>query len=222
MHHRTYKRPVYPVLINLTGRGHREECYTYECLDITVINFNYRQFNLSEMNGRDFIHTAPVGLLPLVPLMRHSDPPQEVLEACSRRFEREVASEQDRANLFLGLAVMSSLKLSKEIILKVIEVSKMENSPLFDGIREHWEAKGEAKGKAKGKIEGQIDGIIFAITKTLEKNTGIKIDKFLETRLRKINDDGLIKKLFYVAIEAESLEQFTNALEIVEQERAGC
>jgi len=93
-------------------------------------------------------------------------------------------------------------------------VSKMENSPLFDGIREQWEAK--------GKIEGQIDGIIFAITKALEKNTGIKIDKFLETRLRKLNNDDLIKKLFYVAIEAESIEQFTNALEKVEQERTGC
>lgn len=213
MHHRAHKKPVYPVLINLTGQGYREECYTYDCLDITVINFNYRQFNLSVMNGREFIHAAPVGLLPLVPLMRHNDLPQKVLEACSKRIENEVSSEQDRASLFLGLAVISSLKLSKEIILKVIEVSKMENSPLFDGIREQWEAK--------GKKEGQIDGIIFATIKALEKNTGIKIDKFLETRLRKIKDGDVIKKMFYVAIEADSIEQFTSALEKVEQEGAG-
>ncbi|AGL03678.1 Rpn family recombination-promoting nuclease/putative transposase [Desulfoscipio gibsoniae] len=209
MHHRTHKKPVYPVLINLTGQGYREECYTYECLDITVINFNYRQFNLSEMNGREFIHAAPVGLLPLVPLMRHSDPPQEVLEACSKRFEREVSSDQDRANLFLGLAVISSLKLSKEIILKVIEVSKMENSPLFDGIREEWEDKGKVKG------------IIFAILKTLEKKIGKKPDKFFESRLGAIDNEDTIEKLFYVAIEAESIEQFTKALEKVEQERTG-
>jgi len=215
MHHRAHKKPVYPVLINLTGRGRREEYYTYDCLDITVIDFNYRQFNLSEMNGHEFIHAAPVGLLPLVPLMRHSYSPEEVLEACTRRVEREVLSEQDRASLFLGLAVISSLKLSRKIILKVIEVSRMENSPLFDGIREEWMSKGEIKGKE----EGRIDGIIFAIVKTLEKNTGKKIDKFLETRLRNIKDDDLIKKLFSIAIETDSLEQFTAELEKVEQEK---
>ena len=209
IHHRAYKKPIYPVLINLTGQGHKDEYYTYECLDITVIDFNYRQFNLSEMNGREFIHEAPIGLLPLVPLMRHSDSPQEVLKVCFKRVEKEVASEQDRASLFLGLAVISSLKLSKEIILKVIEVSKMENSPLFDGIREEWMSKGEVKG------------IIFAILKTLEKNTGKKPDKFFESRLRSIDNEDTIEKLFYVAIESKSLEQFMVALEKVEQERAG-
>jgi hypothetical protein len=141
--------------------------------------------------------------------MRHSDSPQEVLEVCFKRVEKEVGSEQDRASLFLGLAVISSLKLSKEIILKVIEVSRMENSPLFDGIREEWMSKGEVKG------------ITFAILKTLEKNTGQKPDKFFESRLRSIDNEDTIEKLFYVAIEAKSLEQFMVALEKVEQERAG-
>jgi len=205
MHHRAHKQPVYPVLINLTGQGYRKECYTYECLDITVIDFNYRQFNLSEMNGREFLHAAPVGFLPLVPLMRHSDSPQEVLEACSKRVEREVSSEQDRASLFLGLAVISSLKLSKEMILKVIEVSKMENSPLFDGIRKEWVSK------------GKIDFILEA----LKENTGKKPDKFLETRLRSIKDDDILIKLFHVAIKVNSIEQFMIALKEVEQDKAG-
>ncbi|TYO94422.1 hypothetical protein [Desulfallas thermosapovorans] len=39
--------------------------------------------------------------------------------------------------------------------------------------------------------------------------------------MRKINDEDLIKKLFYVAMEAEGMEQFTNALEKVEQEKTG-
>jgi predicted transposase YdaD len=30
MHHRAYKKPVYPVLINLTGQGYKDEYYTYE------------------------------------------------------------------------------------------------------------------------------------------------------------------------------------------------
>jgi len=96
----------------------------------------------------------------------------------------------------------------------------MENSPLFDGIREEWMSKGEVKGKKEGKKEG-VDGIIFAIVKALEKNTGKKIDKFLEARLCNIKDDEMIKKLFSVAIESGSLEQFMDALEKVEQERAG-
>lgn len=78
MHHRRYKKPVYPVIINLTGVGRREERYIMECLDLTVVDFNFRWINLEEVAGREFLYRGPVGLLPLTPLMRQDDPPETV------------------------------------------------------------------------------------------------------------------------------------------------
>jgi len=42
-----------------------------------------------------------------------------------------------------------------ETILEKMRGSKMEASPLFDGIREKWIEEGEAKGKIEGKTEGK-------------------------------------------------------------------
>lgn len=67
---------------------------------------------------------------------------------------------------------MSSLKYPREIILKVLEVIKMENSPLFDGIREEWETRGEIRGIEKGIEKGHSEGIVEAILEALEENTG--------------------------------------------------
>ncbi|MBE3587269.1 MAG: hypothetical protein IMW93_01695 [Thermoanaerobacteraceae bacterium] len=66
--------------------------------------------------------------------MRHHLPDEEVLTECARRIEE--APVQWQPDLYLGLALFSSLRFTREIILKIIEVSKMEVSPLFDGIRE--------------------------------------------------------------------------------------
>ncbi|WP_243137360.1 hypothetical protein [Desulfofundulus thermobenzoicus] len=57
-----------------------------------------------------------------------------MLAECARRIEE--APVQWQPDLYLGLALFSSLRFTREIILKIIEVSKMEASPLFDGIRE--------------------------------------------------------------------------------------
>lgn len=94
----------------------------------------------------EYLYRGLVGLIPLVPLMKHDESPEKVLEKCARRLESEVPGEEERSTLYLCLGVMSSLKYPREIILKVLEVIKMENSPLFDGIREEWETRGEIRG----------------------------------------------------------------------------
>jgi hypothetical protein len=82
IHHQRHEKPVYPVVINLTGRGRQSEQYIMDCLELTVVDFNYRLINLEDVTGRDFLYRGPVGLLPLVPLMRQEDPPEAVLEKC--------------------------------------------------------------------------------------------------------------------------------------------
>ncbi|MGQ9533566.1 MAG: hypothetical protein ACUVTQ_12345, partial [Desulfotomaculales bacterium] len=132
MQHREFERPVYPVVLNLTGRL-EEESYYFDCLDLRVVTFNYRALNLRDLPGAELLGQGPLGIVPLVPLMRHEAPGEEVLAGCARRIAE--APPEWQADLYLGLAVFSSLRFAREAILKVIEVSKMEASPLFDGIR---------------------------------------------------------------------------------------
>ena len=204
MHHRRHEKPVYPVVINLTGKGRQAEQYIMDCLELTVVDFNYRLINLEDVTGRDFLYRGPVGLLPLVPLMRQDDSPEEVLEKCANRLENEVAAQDEKAILYVALAALSSLRFPKDLILRVLEVNKMENLPLFDGIREEWEAKAKAKGLGEGIIE--------AIIETLEENTGQK-PAWVKERLSKVNDSDLLKKILRRAVKSKSIEEFEIVLE---------
>ncbi len=203
MHHCRHDKPVYPVIINLTGKGRQAERYTMDCLELTVVDFNYRMINLEDITGRDFLYRGPVGLLPLVPLMRQDDPPEQVLEKCAVRLESEVAAQDERATLYVALAALSSLKFSKELILKVLEVSKLENLPLFDGIREQWEARGEARGEVKGRLDTLFD--------MLEAKFG-KVPDDLRSQLSELKDVTAIKDAIRKVINAETIEEFSRSL----------
>ncbi|WP_041282937.1 hypothetical protein [Desulfofundulus kuznetsovii] len=65
--------------------------------------------------------------------------------------------------LDLDLVLFTHLgKISDEIILKNIEVSRMEAFPLSDGLREKWIAQGEQKG-----IQWMQDAVLDALNENL-------------------------------------------------------
>ncbi|MBE3588819.1 MAG: hypothetical protein IMW93_09790 [Thermoanaerobacteraceae bacterium] len=195
-------------MLNLTGRP-QTDTYSFDCLDLTVIAFSYRLINLVDLPGEEVLKHGPVGIIPLVPLMRHQLPDEEVLAECARRIEEAPAEWQP--DLYFGLALFSSLRYTREIILKIIEVSKMETSPLFDGIREKWIDQGEQRGLQKGLQQGSREERIKAIMEALEENTGCYPED-LGDRLRVIQDMDILKALFRRAVKAKSLEEFTSAL----------
>ncbi|MDF9409491.1 Rpn family recombination-promoting nuclease/putative transposase [Pelotomaculum isophthalicicum JI] len=195
MHHCRHEKPVYPVVINLTGGSRQDGRYMFECLDLTVVDFNYRQINLQDIAGRDLLYRGPVGLLPLAPLMRQEEPPEAVLEKCASRFESEVQGVEERSTLYLALGVLAALRLQKGLVQKILEVSKMENSPFFDGIREEWEAR------------GRDEGIVEAIMEALEENTGQR-PVGLKERLSEIRNSDILKKILRRAVKAKTFEEF--------------
>ena len=195
MHHRRHERPVYPVVINLTGGGRREERYTVDCLDLTVVDSNYRLINLEDIAGRELLYRGPVGLLPLAPLMRQDEPPEAVLEKCAKRMDSEVEADE-RAILYVALAALSSLRFPKELILKVLEVSKMENLPFFDGIREEWEAR--------GRLE-----MLFDLVETRFGN----VPDELRSHLGALKGNEEIKQAMRKAITAETIEEYMAKLQ---------
>jgi len=115
MQHREFKKPVYPVVVNLTGRPQMDN-YSFECLELTVVDFNYRLINLADLSGSSFLQSGPVGLIPLVPLMQHEVPVEEVLTKCIKRIEMVPVEMQ--SDLYLGLALFSSIRFSRELILR--------------------------------------------------------------------------------------------------------
>lgn len=205
IHHRRYKKPVYPVVVNLTGRG-TEERYSLDCLDLTVIDFNYRQINLRELSGTEYLYQGLIGLIPFVPLMKHNELPEKVLEKCAKRLESEVPDEEERSTMYLALGVMASLKFPKKLILKVLEASKMENSPLFDGIREEWEAKGERKGELRGELRGELKGRLDLLISLIEAKFGAVPDNLRE-QLIALKEPEAIKEVVRIAISSDTIEE---------------
>jgi hypothetical protein len=203
MHHRRHEVPVYPVVINLTGGGRQEGRYALECLDLTVVNFNYRQINLQDVAGRDFLYRGPVGLLPLVPLMRQDEPLEAILGKCVSRLKEEIPGDEDRSILYLALGAFASLKFSKDLILKLMEVNKLDTFPLFDGVREKWIDQGVQKGIQQGVHQGTVDAIMDA----LKENTG-HCPGSLAEKLKTIEDVNILKNLHRRAIKAKSIEDF--------------
>lgn len=199
MHHRRHEVPVYPVVINLTGGGRQEGRYILECLDLPVVNFNYRQINLQDIAGRDFLYRGPVGLLPLVPLMRQDESLEAVLEKCVSRLKDEIPGDEDRSILYLALGAFASLKFSRDLILKLMEVNKLDTFPLFDGVREKW--------IDQGIHQGIHQGIVDAIMEALKENTGHYPGNLAE-KLKTIDDVDTLKNLLRRAIKAKSIEEF--------------
>jgi len=126
-----------------------------------------------------------------------------VLEKCASRLESEVAAQDERATLYVALAALSSLRFSKELILKVLEVSKLENLPLFDGIREQWEAKGEARGEARGRLDALFD--------MFEAKFG-KVPYDLRSQLSELKDPVIIKDTIRKVISAKTIDDFCRLL----------
>ncbi|TEB11297.1 hypothetical protein Psfp_03995 [Pelotomaculum sp. FP] len=206
IHHRRYRKPVYPVVVNLTGRGIKEK-YSFDCLDLSVIGFNYRQINLRDVYGTEYLYRGLIGIIPFVPLMKHDESPEKVLEKCAQRLEFEVPNEEERSTMYLALGVMASLKFPKNLILRVLEVSRMENSPLFDGIREEWEARGEQRGELRGELKGRLDLLIDLI----ETKFGAVPDDLRE-RLIALKEPDAIKEVVRKAVSSDTIEDFIATL----------
>ncbi|MGB9805039.1 hypothetical protein, partial [Desulfofundulus sp.] len=207
------RKPVYPVVLNLTGRPQEGE-YGFDCLDLTVVAFSYRVVNLAELPGEDVLRYGPVGIVPLVPLMRRQMPDEELVARCARRI-REAPAEWV-PDLYVGLALFAHLgKIPDEIILRNIEVSRMEASPLFEGIKQKWVnegiQKGIQEGIQKGIQEGSREDRIEAILEVLEENTG-RYPGELAVKLRAIEDMNTLKMLFRRAVRVKSLEEFLAVL----------
>ncbi|AEG14305.1 hypothetical protein Desku_0697 [Desulfofundulus kuznetsovii DSM 6115] len=213
MQHREYRKPVYPVVLNLTGRP-QEDGYGFDCLDLTVVAFSYRVINLAELPGEEVLSYGPVGIVPLVPLMRRQLSDEELIASCARRIKE--APAEWVPDLYVGLALFAHLgKIPDEIILRNIEVIRMEASPLFEGIRQKWINEGIQKGIQEGIQKGIQEGIqkgsrearIEAILVVLEENIG-RYPSELAVRLRAIKDMEILKMLFRRAVRVKSLEEF--------------
>ncbi|MCL6446987.1 MAG: hypothetical protein K6U04_02375 [Armatimonadetes bacterium] len=78
--------PINVKIFSDCRRQRQNGTYSFDCLDLTVVTFCYRLVNLAELPGWELLRRGPVGIIPLVPLMRHEESPEEVLEKCVECF----------------------------------------------------------------------------------------------------------------------------------------
>ncbi|MEW6698056.1 MAG: hypothetical protein ACOY35_02215 [Bacillota bacterium] len=205
--HRKYKLPVYPVLINLTGRSSKSS-YSWHCGGIKVIDFCYHNIDMNRLNAQDYLYRAPVGLVPFIPLMRYQEPVEELLIQCGRHIEEEILDPVEKANIYVALGTLAQLKLDRQVIMKIIEVSKVENSPFYDTLREKWMAQGMEKGMEKGALKGKVD----AILELLLDNLG-NIPAEIEQRLSTVTSEQVLRQLLRKAAKVTSLEEFKRTMD---------
>ena len=88
----------------------------------------------------------------------------------------------------------------------------MENSPLFDGIRQEWEARAEKRGEKKGEKKGAIKGMQEMLFELVEAKFGALPDE-LRSRLGAMKEQEVIKMAIRKALSSDTIQEYLSKLE---------
>lgn len=87
----------------------------------------------------------------------------------------------------------------------------MEKCPLFDGIREEWEARGELRGIEKGLMEGERRGRLDLLISLIEAKFGVVPDNLRE-QLMAIKEPDAIKEVLRKVVSSDSIDKIIATL----------
>ena len=198
----TYRLPVYSSVIYLRpDAGRRDLGHYLQDRAKHRIFIEYQVLRLIEIDGAPILDRKPIGLIPFTPLMK---PPAGVdAEEWLRRCV-QTADSIDVPNkpAYLGsLAVLGNLIYDPETISNIILEETM-NQP---SIIEYW----TEQARQQSAREIARENILEAIEIRLQPDAPQTFKPALEA----IDDLQRLKQLFRVAILAENVEDFRQALE---------
>jgi predicted transposase YdaD len=168
----------------------------------THLKLSWRAVKLWELPAEDLLAAGDVGLLPWMPLMIFSDPPETIVSRCKLRIDREMSSPE-REDLLTVAQFLLKLRYDKEPLLKTLRDllggrEVMIQSPLYQEIVE--EAKREGATQARRQV----------ILETLEERFGPEA-RDLEVELNAVEFDRL-REFHKFALKCDSLEGFRERL----------
>ena len=199
---KTYRLPVYSSVIYLRPDAGRSDPGHYvQDRAGHQIFIEYQVLRLIEMDGEQILAAKPAGLIPFTPLMKH--PADVSVEEWLRRCV-QIADSIDVPNkpAYLGsLAVLSDLVYEPETILNIILEETMQRPSIVEYLAEEAHQQGARKSARESILE--------ALALRLQPDTAATFKPTLDA----IEDLQRLRQLHRAAVLADTLEDFTQALE---------
>ncbi len=173
------------------------------------VRYQYRVVRVYEADAREVVERGPVCLLPLVPLMRGG---AELADEADRRIYESELDRATRADMLTVMAILGGL-VSEELPQKLLMRRRdiMIESAAYELIKEEGRAEGRAEGLRegleKGRAEGLREGLLEGILLGLELKFGAEGLRAF-TRVRGIEDVGVLEVLHRALRDVESVEEF--------------
>ena len=200
-----YRLPVYSNVIYLRpDAGNNDPGKFVQNLERHNISIEYQVFRLIEMEGQEILDLKPVGLIPFTPLMKRPagmDAEQWLRRCIQTADDIDVPNKPE----YLGsLAVLGNLVYDAQTILEIISEETMQQS----SIAEYLAPEAHEQGIQQGVQETTRKHILEALTLRLQP----EIAQTFKPTLEAIDDLQHLEQLFRAAMQAETAEDFKQAL----------
>jgi hypothetical protein len=204
-----YRLPVYSNVLYLGPDAGRNDPGKFtQNLKNHNISIEYQVFRLSEIDGQTILDLKLAGLVPFTPLMQH--PADIDAEQWLRRCV-QIADSIDVPNKpeYLGsLAILGNLVYDSQTILDIISEETMQHPPIVEYVAPQARERGRQQGIQQGAQETTREIILETLTLRLQTEAA----QTLKPDLEAIDDLQHLKQLFRIAMQVETLQEFTQAL----------
>ena len=204
-----YRLPVYSNVIYLRPDAGRNDPGKFEQnLEHHRISIEYQVFRLIEMDGQAILNLKPAGLIPFTPLMKRPagiDAEQWLRRCVQTADDIDVPNKPE----YLGsLAVLGNLVYDAQTILEIISEETMQQSSIAEYLAPEAHEQGIQQGIQQGVQETTRKHILEVLTLRLQPETAQTFKPTLEA----IDDLQRLEQLFRAAMQAETSEDFKQAL----------
>jgi hypothetical protein len=197
---------------------------------------SYRVIRLIEMSGQDVIDQKLWGLLPFAPLMRPPEGvlPENWLRQCVQTTDDLSLDAIGQANFLTDLAVLSGLVYNAETVFDIISEEIMYESSvtqrLTERLRERLTAQitQQVTDQVTQQVTDQVTQQVTAqVTRQAHRESQVLLihhfvsKKFgtihadqMKPSLEAIEDTDVLRRLFDVAIDAQSFDEFQKTVEV--------
>ncbi len=178
---------------------------------------NYKVIRLIEIEGQSILEAQMPGLLPFTPLMK---PPEEMpldqwVQQC---IDATIATPVDpptKGTLLYGLSLFGSL-IHDQGLFEQIPEELMQESAVFQRQREKFIEQGITQGIEQGIEQGIAQGTKDATLKSLLTVLNAKFHveavRAITPALQNIDDLQRLEQLLFTAVNAKTVDTFTEAL----------
>lgn len=194
-----YGLPIFSHVIYLKPNSGRNDPGGYK-QEIPGYNFivEYKVIRLIDVDGQSVLESQQPGLMPFAPLMK---PPSGMdtlqwIHQCVETTKSISLDSPTRANLLVGLWVMSGLTKERDSTIDLIREDIVQQSTVYQYIIE------------KGKKEYAVEAILTVLEARFQADVAEKLKPFLST----IDDLQQLDHLHRLAVQASSLDAFTQKL----------